>query len=68
MRTTGSKHVSGLDVIKVTEEINKDGTRRHRSWKACGTKVGGFLSIIQRVAGIGDLLIGGSQNMIATGV
>lgn len=27
MRATGSKHISGLDVIKVTEEINKDGSR-----------------------------------------
>lgn len=38
------------------------------SWGTHGTKVGGFLSRIQKLASIGDVLIGGSQNLIATGV
>lgn len=63
-----STQISGRDVIKVTEEINREGARQHRSWRPHGTKVGGFLSRIQTFASIGDVLIGGSQNLIATGV
>lgn len=68
MQAAGSTQISGRDVIKVTEEINQEGARRHRSWRPHGTKVGGFLSRIQNFASIGDVLIGGSQNLIATGV
>lgn len=68
MQTTENTQISGRDVIKVTEEINQEGSRRHRSWRPHGTKVGGFLSRIQTLASIGDVLIGGSQNLIATGV
>lgn len=67
-QATCSKHLSGLDVVRITEEINKDGSQRHRSWRAYGTKVGIFLSRLQVFASIGDVLIGGSQNLIATGV
>lgn len=38
------------------------------AWRPHGTKVGGFLSRIQTFASIGDVLIGGSQNLIATSV
>lgn len=68
MQTAKCTHISSRDVIKVTEEINQEGARRHRSWRPHGTKVGGFLSRIQTFASIGDVLIGGSQNLIATGV
>lgn len=68
IQTWKSTHLSGHDVIKLTEEINQEGARRHRSWRPHGTKVGGFLSRIQTFASIGDVLIGGSQNLIATGV
>ncbi|KAJ0120131.1 hypothetical protein J7T55_000986 [Diaporthe amygdali] len=68
MQSAKCTQISGRDVIKVTEEINQEGARRHRSWRPHGTKVGGFLSRIQTFASIGDVLIGGSQNLIATGV
>lgn len=68
MQATCRKQVSGLDVVRLTEEINKDGARRHRAWKPHGTKIGSFLSRLQTFASIGDVLIGGSQNLIATGV
>lgn len=68
MQTAKGGQISGWDVIKVTEEINQEGGRSHRSWRPHGTKVGGFLSRIQTFASIGDVLIGGTQNLIATGV
>lgn len=68
MQTTQGAQISGHDVIKMTEEFNQEGTRRHRSWRQHGTNVGVFLSRIQTFASIGDVLIGGSQNLIAMGV
>lgn len=63
----GSRYLSGADYIKVTEEINREGFRQHRKWRAI-TRVGGFLSRVQQLTSIGDVIIGGSQNLIATGV
>ena len=68
MQNTQDAQLSCRDIIKMTEEINREGARRHRSWRPHGTKVGGFLSRIQTFAAIGDVLVGGSQNLIATGV
>lgn len=68
MQNASNTQISGLDVVKVTEEINKDGERRHSTWRAYGTKVHSFLSRLQMFASIGDVMIGGSQNLIATGV
>lgn len=68
MQKTQDPYISGRDIIKITEEINQEGARRHRTWRPHGTKVGGFLSRIQTFATIGDVLVGGSQNLIATGV
>lgn len=68
LRTASSKRLAGFDVIRITEDINRHGSQRHRSWRAHGTKIGCFLSRVQRFACIGDMLIGGSQHLIATGV
>jgi len=60
---------SATDVIKLTEELNREGAKRHASWQpAAGTRVGGFLRRLQQFAASGDVLIGGSQNLIASGV
>ncbi|KAK0646727.1 hypothetical protein B0T16DRAFT_458614 [Cercophora newfieldiana] len=60
---------SANDVIRLTEELNRDGAKRHASWQpATGTRVGGFLRRLQQFAASGDVLIGGSQNLIASGV
>lgn len=68
MQHTSSDQLSGRDVIRLTEEINKDGERRHPAWRPYGTKVHSFLSRLQMFATIGDVMIGGSQNLIAAGV
>ncbi|KUI69629.1 Vegetative incompatibility protein HET-E-1 [Cytospora mali] len=68
MQNASNNQLTGSDVIKVTEQINKDGERRHSTWRPYGTRVHSFLSRLQMFASIGDVMIGGSQNLIATGV
>ena len=57
-----------VDVIKVTEEINRDGQRAHTAWKPYATRLVGILEKLQMISSIGDLLIGNSQNTMASGV
>jgi hypothetical protein len=59
---------SFADVIKLTEEVNLDGSRRHKSWIPYGTRLVGILERIQVLSQAGDVVIGGSQNLIASGV
>ncbi|SCO44299.1 uncharacterized protein FFNC_09746 [Fusarium fujikuroi] len=60
---------SEIDFIRLTEEINRDGSRLHQtSWKPFGTRLLKFLDQIQLLIKPGDILVGGSQNMIASGV
>lgn len=68
MQNASSNPLSGRDVIKLTEEINKDGERQHPTWRPYGTRVHSLLSRLQMFAAVGDVMIGGSQNLIATGV
>ncbi|RSL48775.1 hypothetical protein CEP53_009418 [Fusarium sp. AF-6] len=56
------------DIIRITEEINRDGARAHRSWRPCGTRLVVILERMRQFAPIGDVLVGGSQNLIACGV
>lgn len=56
------------DIVKFTEEINADGARLHRSWRPLGTRLVGILDRIQMLSTVGDLMIGGSQNIIASSV
>lgn len=56
------------DVIRITEEINRDGARAHKAWRPYGTRLVGILDRIQMFANVGDILVGGAQNMIASGV
>lgn len=55
-------------VIRLTEEINRDGSRLHRAWRPYGTRLLKVLDQLQVLVKAGDLLVGGSQNMIASGV
>ncbi|RSL79563.1 hypothetical protein CEP51_007263 [Fusarium floridanum] len=56
------------DIIGLTEEINRDGARAHRSWRPYGTRLVAILERMRQFAPIGDVLVGGSQNLIACGV
>lgn len=56
------------EVVQLTEEINRDGSRRHRSWKPFATRLVLVLERIQQFAPVGDVLTGGAQNMLASGI
>lgn len=56
------------DIIRLSEEINRDGARAHRSWRPYGTRLIAILERMRQFAPIGDVLVGGSQNLIACGV
>jgi len=59
---------TAADVISFTEELNSDGTGLHRSWLPYGTRLVFVLDKIRLFTKAGDLLVGGSQNLIASGV
>lgn len=56
------------DIIRLTEELNRDGARAHRSWRPHGTRLVAILERMRQFAPAGDVLVGGSQNVIACGV
>lgn len=68
MRAKSKKAPSADDVIRMTEELNREGARRHKTWQPYSTRLGAFLSGLQSLASLGDVVIGGSQNLIACGV
>jgi hypothetical protein len=57
-------------VIGLTNELARDGEKTHgRFWRACfGPRLEPLLHRIQMFTKAGDILIGGSQNMVASGV
>ncbi|KAI1660657.1 hypothetical protein F4813DRAFT_300487 [Daldinia decipiens] len=64
MRSSPSAVPTASDVIRVTEELNREWAKRHRAWRLLGTRLKNFLSRIQSIASIGDVLVGGSQNIL----
>ncbi|KAK8017840.1 hypothetical protein PG993_014166 [Apiospora rasikravindrae] len=56
------------EVIRVTEELNREGAKTHRTWRPYSTRLCSFLHRIQIFASIGDVCIGGAQSLIASGV
>jgi hypothetical protein len=54
------------DVMYLTAEIDQQLSRKHR--RCLGTRTTSFLQSVQQFAGLGDILVGGSQNLIACGV
>lgn len=56
------------DIIRLTEEINRDGSRAHKSWRPYATSMSLFLERIQTLSRVGEFLVGSSQNLIASGV
>ncbi|KAH8883052.1 hypothetical protein GQ53DRAFT_883522, partial [Thozetella sp. PMI_491] len=63
-----SSEPSPADIIRLTEEINRDGARMHRGWQHQATRLVAILDRVQMFAKVGDVLIGGSQSMVACGV
>ncbi|KAF4777265.1 NACHT domain-containing protein [Colletotrichum scovillei] len=59
---------TAMEVLRLTEEINRDGAHRHRSWRPNATRLVTVLERIRQFAPIGDVLVGGAQNLLASGV
>lgn len=68
LRRSKNAPLSASDVIKVTEEVNREGRQRHRTWRPNGPKVGAFLAKLQVFANVGDVIVGGAQDLMISGV
>lgn len=65
----GQEALTGQDVFALTREIDRRYDRPGPSPSSCiGPRFHQFLQGIQHFASIGDVIIGGSQNLIASGV
>lgn len=56
------------DVMRLTAEIDHVATRNLGGGRCYGPRMTNFLYSVQQFAAIGDVMIGGSQNLIACGV
>lgn len=57
-----------IDIIRLTAEIDREAGQRHKSWRSKGGRLTNIFNAIDMFTSAGDILIGGSQNMIACGV
>jgi hypothetical protein len=56
------------DVMRLTAEINLRTSRMSGTGRCYGPRMTNFLHAVQQFAAIGDVIVGGSQNLIACGV
>ncbi|TLD19636.1 hypothetical protein PspLS_09440 [Pyricularia sp. CBS 133598] len=55
-------------VVRLSEEVNRDGARAHRSWRPYGTRLVTILERIRLFSRAGDTLFGAADHPIAKGV
>ncbi|KAK8067310.1 hypothetical protein PG997_014057 [Apiospora hydei] len=67
LRGGSPRVLNPAEVIRVTEELNREGAKTHRTWRPYSTRLCSFLHRIQIFASIGDVCIGDAQNLIASG-
>ncbi|KAL9564618.1 hypothetical protein ACKAV7_011070 [Fusarium commune] len=56
------------DVMRLTAEIDLKATSKHGRGRCFGPRMTNLLQAIQQFAALGDVVVGGSQNLIACGV
>jgi ankyrin repeat domain-containing protein 50 len=56
------------DVMRLTADIDRHGSGKAGSGRCFGPRLTNFLQAVQQFATLGDIIIGGSQNLIASGV
>jgi hypothetical protein len=56
------------DVMCLTAEIDRRACAKMGGGRCLGPRMTNFLHAVQQFAAIGDVLVGGSQNLIACGV
>jgi hypothetical protein len=59
---------NAADVVRLTAEIDRDETRSRKSRQCVGTRLTNILQAVQQFSILVDILIGGSQNLIASAV
>ncbi|ETS88175.1 hypothetical protein PFICI_02003 [Pestalotiopsis fici W106-1] len=63
-----SKSPTVDDVMRFTAEVDAQAKRRLGSGRCFGPRLTNMLQAMQQFAALGDILVGGSQNLIACGV
>lgn len=56
------------DIVRVTEEISDACVKKHGGWRQHAVRVIPFLNRICEFAPIGDVIVGGAQNLMVSGV
>jgi ankyrin repeat domain-containing protein 50 len=56
------------DVMQLTAEIDRQSSGKAGGRRCFGTRLTNFLKGVQQFAALGDVVLGGSQNIIACGV
>ncbi|KAH0551075.1 hypothetical protein GP486_007577, partial [Trichoglossum hirsutum] len=56
------------DVMRLTAEIDRQASGKVGGRRCFGTRLTNFLQAVQQFAALGDIIAGGSQNIIACGV
>jgi ankyrin repeat domain-containing protein 50 len=56
------------DVMRLTAEMDLKATTKHGRGRCFGPRMTNLLQAIQQFAALGDVVVGGSQNIIACGV
>jgi hypothetical protein len=56
------------DVMRLTAEIDHQASGKISHGRCFGPRLTNFLQAVQQFAALGDIIVGGSQNLIACGV
>ena len=56
------------DVMRLTAEIDRRASAKVGGGRCFGPRLTNFLQAVQQYAALGDIIVGGSQNLIACGV
>jgi ankyrin repeat domain-containing protein 50 len=56
------------DVMRLTADIDRRASGRIGGGRCFGPRFTNFLEAVQQFASLGDIIVGGSQNLIACGV
>jgi len=59
---------NGSDVMRLTAEIDRSASTIGRGGRCFGPRLTNALQAVQQFAALGDIIVGGSQNVIACGV
>lgn len=59
---------SADDVMRLTAEMDRQARRKIGAWRCFGPRFTNILHTVQQYAALGDIVIGGTQNLVACGV